>query len=367
MSGAAPYVCIMAGGKGERFWPVSRAARPKQLTNIVGTRSMIAETVVRNQHVTSSERIYVVTTRAQAAAVGAAVPELLPANVVGEPRGRNTAPCIGLICALLAARDADAVLAVVPADHCIPDAARYAQTVRDAAAIAQREQALLTIGIDPAFPETGYGYILAGAAVPYAGATRFSRVEQFIEKPPRARAEELIATGRAFWNAGMFVFRVRDMLAALATHVPAMTAGLTQVTAAARAGDAAAINAAMDALYAAAPAISIDYAVMEKATNVIVAHGAFVWDDVGSWLAVAAHWPRDAQGNATRGAVLTLDTRGSVVRNDAPGVVAVLGMRDVVVVRTADAVLVCPKDRAQDVKKIVQALRADETMRGLVE
>ena len=367
MSNDTLNVCIMAGGKGERFWPVSRATQPKQLMNIVGTRSMIAETVVRNQQVTSLAQVYVVTTQAQAGAVAVAAPELARANIIGEPCGKNTAPCIGLICALLAARDAEAVLAVVPADHCIPDAALYAQTLRDAAAVARRERALLTIGIQPTFPETGYGYILADAPVAFAGPTRFSRVAQFVEKPPQARAEELIATGHAFWNAGMFVFRVADMLAALTTHVPAMAAGLAGVTAAARTGNEHEVAAAMAALYAAAPAISIDYAVMEKATNVIVAHGAFVWDDVGSWLAVAAHWPQDAQGNATRGAVLALDSAGCVLRNDAPGIVAVLGLQDVVVVRTADAVLVCPKDRAQEVKKLVQALQAAPATRGLVE
>ncbi len=355
-------ICIMAGGKGERFWPASRAARPKQLLPIAGTRSLIAETVQRNLQVTDAAHIFVITTREQAADIRAELPDLPPENVLTEPCGKNTAPCIGLVCALLAARDPQTVLAVVPADHIIPDEARYAQTVRDTATMARREHALATIGIAPRGPETGYGYILAGSGLAGDSGTAFSRAERFVEKPPRARAEELIATGRAFWNAGMFVFCVADMLAAFERFVPAMQAGLQRVQTAAGGPDEA---AAIAALYEAAPAISIDYAVMEKAANVIVAHGLFAWDDVGSWAAVADHWPHDGAGNATRGEALALDSSGCVIHNDGGGVVAVLGMHDVVIVRTGDAVLVCPKTRAQDVKHIVQRLQQNPAWRTL--
>jgi len=351
----------MAGGKGERFWPASRAKRPKQLLPIASQRSLIAETAQRNLHVTPAENIFVITTHDQAPDIQKELPELPPHNIIAEPCGKNTAPCIALITALLAARNPDTVLAVVPADHIIPDIARYAQTIRDAAAVAAREHALLTIGIAPRSPETGYGYILAGDGLPTTTPTAFSRADQFIEKPPRPRAEALIATGRAFWNAGMFVFRAADMLDAFARFVPALHAPLQRLS---QAAGSPAQTAAIAALYDAAPSISIDYAVMEKARNVIVAHGLFSWDDVGSWAAVADHWPHDPAGNATRGDVVIVDSSGCVVQNDGAGITALLGVNDLVVVRTADAVLVCPKSRAQDVKQIVQRLQQNPPWRA---
>lgn len=350
----------MAGGKGERFWPASRAARPKQLLPIAGPRTLIAETVQRNLHLAPPDHIFVVTTPDHASHIREELPELPPHNIIAEPYGKNTAPCIALITALLAARNPDAVLAVVPADHVIPDTERYAQTLRDAATIAAREHALLTIGIAPRAPETGYGYILAGEGLPATTSTAFSRAEQFIEKPPRARAEELIATGRAFWNAGMFVFRLADMLDALCRFVPEIANTLHRLVHSAGSPDE---PAAIAALYDVAPATSIDYAVMEKARNVIVAHGLFAWDDVGSWAAAADHWPHDDSGNAARGDVLLIDATGCVVHNDCPGVTAVLGLHDVIVVRTGDAVLVCPKSRAQEVKEIVRRLHQNPDWR----
>jgi mannose-1-phosphate guanylyltransferase len=358
------YVCIMAGGKGERFWPFSRASRPKQLLAIAGARPMINETALRNLELVAADHLYVVTTQAQAPDIAAAVPELPRENVIAEPCGRDTAPCIGLMCALLAARDPNAVLAVIPADHTIPDHAVYSATVCDAAAVARRNGALVTIGIAPRFPETGYGYILAGDPLDAPGATAFSRVERFIEKPPRPKAEELIATGRAFWNAGMFVFRVADMLAEFQRLLPEFGNDLARITFAAGSADCAAV---IEDVYLSAPKISIDYAVMEKAANVAVAHGAFQWDDVGSWAAVADHWERDADANAVRGTVIAVDSSNCVAGSDTEGVIGLIGVHDLVVVRTGDAVLVCPKDRAQDVKRLVQQLRDNPELSGFAE
>lgn len=353
------HICIMAGGKGERFWPLSRDSRPKQFLRIVGEKTMIAETASRNAALVPNDRLYVVTTKDQAKIVVRSLPELPKENIVAEPMGRNTAPCIGLMCALLARKEPEAVLAVVPADHVISDAKRYVRTLRDAMAVACREKALVTIGITPTFPETGYGYILAADSVAHDGPTKFSRVERFVEKPQRARAEELIGTGRAFWNAGMFVFRVADMLGAFRQFMPELHEGLAKIVAA----KPSRLGATIKAVYQHAPSISIDYAVMEKAANVIVAHGAFRWDDVGSWSAVAEHWHRDHAGNVARGDVAAVEATGCVVVNDCPGAVGVVGLDNVVVVRTRDAVLVCPKDRAQDVKKIVQHMRNDHRLR----
>jgi mannose-1-phosphate guanylyltransferase len=349
-------VCIMAGGVGERFWPLSRPSSPKQLLNIIGENPMITDTADRNVLAVPPDRLYVITTRAQADAIAGALPDVPRENIIGEPYGRNTAPCIGLMSALLSARDPDTVMAVIPADHCIPDKEIYARTITDAAVIARGEHALVTIGIMPRYPETGYGYIVAGDALQSDSETVFSRVDRFVEKPPRQHAEELIADGNAFWNAGMFVFRVADMLEAFRKYLPELYPGLEEIRNAAGSDNCTVV---IERVYDTAPSISIDYAIMEKADNVIVAHGAFTWDDVGSWTAAAEHWPNDENGNAVRGEALLLDTEHCVAGNYAEGIIGMIGVKDLIVVRTGDALLVCPRDRAQDVKKLVQKMKSD--------
>jgi mannose-1-phosphate guanylyltransferase len=245
-------------------------------------------------------------------------------------------------------------MAVIPADHCIPDEEIYARTITDAAAVAGREHALVTIGIAPRYPETGYGYIVAGEAMENDSDTVFSQVARFVEKPPRQRAEEMIADGNAFWNAGMFVFRVADMLDAFRRYLPDFYPGLKEIRDAAGSDRCTAV---IERVYDTAPSISIDYAIMEKADNVIVAHGSFTWDDVGSWTAAAEHWPHDETGNAVRGETLLLDTEQCVVGNYADGMIGMIGVKDLIVVRTGDALLVCSRDRAQDVKKLVQNMK----------
>lgn len=354
------YVCIMAGGKGERFWPLSRDAQPKQFLKIVGTRALIAETAARNRALVPPSHLLIMTTKDQAHSVTHAVPNIPAKNIVAEPVGKNTAPCIGLACALIAREHPCAVMAVVPSDHVIADTKLYTQTMREAATIARREHVIVTIGIRPRFPETGYGYILAGARVAHNGSTRFSRVKQFVEKPARPRAEKLIATGHAVWNAGMFVFRISDMLDTFRRFLPRLHVDLSRVVTA----PPALLARAIRDVYAHAPNISIDYAIMEKAHNVIVAHGEFAWDDVGSWSAVADHWRHDSAGNVARGAVAAIDSSGCILANECPGVVGVVGLHDMVVVRTGDALLVCPKDKAQDVKKLVQHHRHDKRLKA---
>jgi len=354
----------MAGGKGERFWPYSRALRPKQLLPIVGSEPLLTATVRRNRAVAEDEAQYIVTTQAQADIVAAAALDMPRENVIAEPFGRNTAPCIGLMCALCAAENPDIVLVVVPADHCIPDDGAYANTIRAAAEMAVKKKSLVTLGIAPQGPETGYGYIRAGESCGEANGIAFAHVKKFIEKPEKAAAEQLLADGDAYWNAGMFVFRVADMCDAFAKHVPAFYKGMQKITAAVKEGD---VERVIEDVYRDAESISIDYAIMEKATNVIVAQTGFIWDDVGSWTAAAAHWQEDEEGNARQGDSVCLDSEGCIIGNDSDGVVGVIGMKDVIVVRTEDAVLVCPKERAQDVKEMVQKLRADDTHKKYVD
>ena len=355
-------MCVMAGGSGERFWPFSRNSRPKQLLNIVGEESLITQAVNRCATFTPHYRIYIVTTKKQAGDTQKVLPELPAENIIAEPYGRNTAPCIGLISALLAAENPDKILGVIPADHWIPDVDIYARIMLEAARVAEENHALVTIGIQPRGPETGYGYILAGEKLESPHKTVFSKVEKFIEKPEKELAEELIATGNAFWNAGMFVFRVGDMLEAFRKFMPEFYENLKKIQ---DAGENS--ESIINEIYDSAPSISIDYAIMEKADNVIVAHGEFNWDDVGSWSSVAAHWQKDEFGNSAKGDYITVDSSNCVIGNEGDGIVGVIGMDNVIVVKTDDAVLVCPKDRAQDVKKLVQKLRSNEKTKKYVE
>ena len=352
-------MCVMAGGSGERFWPFSRTSRPKQLLNIVGDKPLITEAVDRCADFVSYERIFVVTTKQQAADTKKVLPNLPAENIIAEPFGRNTAPCIGLISALISSKNPEQVLGVIPADHWIPDYKIYSRTMKDAAAIAEQTRSLVTIGILPRAPETGYGYILAGEKLKTESETVFSKVDKFIEKPEKHRAEKLIATGKSFWNAGMFVFRVEDMLAAFKKYLSDFYEDLEKIS-----KDPS--EKIIENVYQSAPSISIDYAIMEKADNVVVAHGEFDWDDVGSWSSVANHWQKDANNNSARGNYVAIDSNNCVIGNDGSGIVGVVGMDNVIVVKTEDAVLVCPKDRAQDVKKLVHRLKENEETKKYV-
>jgi len=355
-------VCIMAGGVGQRFWPRSRETNPKQLLNIVGDKPLITQTAERNFVSVSPEQLYVITTKGQAEDISNALETVPKQNIIGEPYGRNTAPCIGLVCALLAAKNPGTVLAVVPADHWIPDADIYSRTICDAAEIASREKALVTLGIKPRGPETGYGYILAGEKIDFSGKTKFSEVNKFIEKPDKKKAEKLISAGNAFWNAGMFVFQVSEMLKAFSDFLPEFYEGLQNISNAAGSESGTGtsnLEKIIEEVYSNAPKISIDYAIMEKAENVIVGHCDFKWDDVGSWSSVSTHWPTDEKSNAVRGNVVTVDSSNCVIENTGRGVVGLVGVDNIIVVQTDDAILVCRKDKDQDVKKLVEKLKAD--------
>ena len=339
----------MAGGSGTRFWPRSRVRVPKQLLAIVGTRSMLQETVARVSPPIARDRVLVVTGRLHARAVRAQLPRLPGEGVLVEPEGRNTAAAIALAAVHVARRDPDAVMAVLPADHAIGGLATFRADLRLALDLAAGTGALVTLGVPPTYPETGYGYVRCGA--PLRGADgRAAEVEAFVEKPDRTRAEALIAEGRTLWNAGIFAWRAASILAELRAHLPAVVAPLE--VAVARGG-----ARALAAAYRRLPAISIDHGVLERARRVVVVRARFAWSDVGSWAALGALWGGRADGgNAVRGRALAVDSRGCVV--DSPRrLVALLGVEDLVVIDTPDAILVCRKDRAQDVRLVVEELR----------
>lgn len=356
------YIVIPAGGSGTRLWPLSRAAYPKFLHPLMGdARTMIQATVERLIPLADSPaRIFVVTGGAHAAQVARQLPQLPADNIVVEPGPRDSAPAIGLAAALIHRRDPDAIMGSFASDHLVRDEERFRRVVQIAAAAA-REGLLMTIGIAPTGPETGYGYIRRGEPLPIAGAFR---VEQFKEKPTRDLAEEWLATGQYAWNAGMFVWRCDALLAELRRQQPALYEGLTRI---ADAWDTPEGEETTAAIWPTLPKVPIDTAVMEGAAafgRVGVVAGDFGWNDVGDWDTLAAILTPADEPNVVLGGSpdrhLAIDTHGTLVAATSGRLIATLGVRDLVVVDTDDAVLVCARDRAQDVKKLVDALRARE-------
>jgi len=344
------YAVIMAGGGGERFWPMSRMRTPKQLLALVTKRTLIEETVARIAPLFRRENILIITNREQAPTIRRLLPSLPARNIIAEPMRRDTAAAVALSAAIVAKRNPRGVMAVLPADHVIQDAPQYRRVLADCLAVAGKQNVLVTIGIKPTAPNTGYGYIETTARTRTARTrTRFFSVGRFVEKPDLATAKKYLATGRYRWNAGMFVWSVEAIQTALAKHMPALTAKLRRLD---RAIDTPRFDAAVRRLYPTLERVSIDYGLMEKASNVVVADGAFAWDDVGSWEALERHLPRDQDGNVARGHFVGLRSANNIVIGDKR-LIATLGVRDLIIVETKDATLVCHRSEAQKIKELV--------------
>ena len=352
------HAVIMAGGSGTRLWPLSRADRPKQLLDVIaeeggGAYSLLAEAFGRLQAVLPTEQIWVCTAARYGDQVRAALPELHADRLVLEPVARDTANAVGLAAALVADVDPDAELAVVSADHVIRPVDRFADALRTAYdLLAVRPRALITLGVTPTSPATGFGYVQKGAPTEVPGA---AEAASFREKPDLATAEAYLASGEYVWNSGMFVWRARTVLDALADHLPESAAGLARVVAAPAGPERAAVLAEV---FPTLPKISVDYAVLEPAAaepgRVAVVDLDVDWLDVGSWPALAHTLDADAAGNAVRGLTVLLDSSGNVVLSDDPDhLVALVGVRDSVVVHTADVTMVCPVADAERVKTLL--------------
>lgn len=338
------YVVVMAGGSGTRFWPASRMSRPKQLLPLGGgAESLLAATVARVAELVPAERTLVVTAKVLREATRRELPSLPEENLLFEPAPRNTAPCIGWATRVILARDPDALVAVLPSDQHVADPAGLRATMRAALAVAEVRE-LATIGITPSRPDTGFGYIETGA--PIASVERAREVSRFVEKPDLARAKEYLASGRYLWNSGMFFFRARAMDEAIRAHLPELARGLDGM------------GADVERVFPGLPSISIDYGVVERieAGRVGVVPGEFGWSDVGSWESAWELASKDAAGNALPEGAIAVDARNNLVQSKKQ--VALVGVDDLVVVETDDAILVLPRSRAQDVRAVVDALKS---------
>ena len=343
---------ILSGGAGSRLWPLSRAALPKQLLPLVGEETMIQATAARTSDHGRFHPPIIVSGAAHAALIadGLAASGYAPAAIIAEPVARNTAPAIALAAEHIAATDPDGLMLVMPSDHVIADPAAFRRAI-DAAAPLAADGWLVTFGITPTGPETGYGYIHFGEALDDAAR----QVARFVEKPDRATATDYVASGEYAWNAGIFLFSAARVLAALDTHAPAIRAA---VTAAMAAADVSGADIVPDAgAFAACPSDSIDYAVMERDPRVAVVPVDMGWSDVGSWSSLKDISAVDASDNVASGDVIAIDTSGCLLRSEGP-VLAAIGLTDLTVVATDDAVLVARLDRAQDVKTVVDRLAA---------
>jgi mannose-1-phosphate guanylyltransferase len=342
------YALILAGGGGTRLWPSSRRSRPKQLLALGGKESLLRGSFRRAQALFGTERTLIITAADQADAIRAELPELPPENVIAEPAARNTAAAVGLGAAAVARRAGEsAVLAVLPSDAFIGDEAGFARTI--ATAVAEARATIVTIGIKPTHPETGFGYLHLG---PERGPGVYD-VGSFVEKPNLDKARQYLAAGTYLWNSGMFFFTAGRMLTEAKRHMPALGEALASYVAAPD------FDRAVAASYPSVPATSIDYGIMEKTEGIRVVPGDFGWNDVGSWAALGAIRDTDPAGNVVSGDAVVADSAGNIVISEAGApLIGVVGVEDLVVVATKDAVLVVKKKDAQDVKKIVEELKA---------
>lgn len=336
---------VMAGGRGTRFWPRSRGHRPKQFLAMVGEGSLLHQTVDRLKPSFRDENIYIVTTEDLAAETRRMLPQLPARNVLVEPEGRNTAPCLALALVTIERSHPGGVMVVLSADHYIPDAATFLEDIDTAVQHAHDARDLVTFGIRPTYPETGYGYIET------TGEGRVVKVQAFREKPPREKAMEYLASGRHFWNAGMFVWTLADMRSEMLRHCPEVLAPLDAWVARGAAPESLA------EAYRQLPKLSIDYALMEKSPKVAVVPARFSWSDVGSWPAVVEFHQPDTEGNVVDGEAILLDSSGCAVFG-GQRLIAGSGLKDLIVVDEPDALLICRRDKAQDVKIIVERLEA---------
>ena len=348
------YALILAGGSGERFWPLSRRNRPKQLLRLVSKRTLLEETLTRLEGFVPDERILILVNVEQEKAVRDLLKKFPKENIIAEPAKRDTAAAVALGSGWVAARDHSATMLAFPADHVISDRAAFQETMKTAAAAAEQMGALVTIGIKPTWACPGFGYIEQGEPIKLRDASKIAvhRVIRFREKPNADLAESFLRKGNFRWNAGMFVWPVPTVLSEFNRHTPELADFISQVR------SAKDLDKVLRDRFEKLPRISFDYAIMEKADRVLVVEASFDWDDVGSWQALARYFKKDEHGNIANRAVAALDSSENIIFNDADATttVALVGVHNLIVVRTSDAILICDRHDAEKIKKLVGKL-----------
>jgi mannose-1-phosphate guanylyltransferase len=349
------HAVIMAGGGGTRFWPRSRAKKPKQFLSLVGEQSLLQQTVERIEALAPPDNTWIITAAAHAAETARQLPALAADRILGEPCGRDTAACIGLGAALIARHDPDAIMMVMPADHVIEPA----QEFRRAAHVAQQTvlehpQALVTFGIPPTFPATGYGYIQRGAELAQRQGIRIFRVKAFREKPDAELAEQFVSAGEYYWNAGIFFWKASTILQALKQNQPNLAAAIGRIADAWRTPKR---DEVFRQEYERLTKISIDYAVMEKAKEVLVVEAPYKWDDVGSWLALERMHPQDADGNTVHARHAGIGTKECVIVGEGDKLIATVGVDNLLIIQDGDAILVADRREEGNIKNLVELLK----------
>ena len=344
---------IMAGGRGERFWPRSRKNLPKQFLSLTDDgKTMIQLSVERLLPIVGIEDIYIATNRDYLPLVREQLPEVPEDNIFCEPVGRNTAPCIALSLAHISKKYEDAVMMVLPSDHLVKYSSLYQTTLRDACEVAEEGPNLVTIGITPDYPETGYGYIKFVNKLDESKGRAFP-VESFAEKPDLEKAKEYLASDDYLWNSGMFLWRISTILDCYKKFLPEIYAGMEKIQSAV---GTEAENAVLDEVFPKLPSISIDCGIMERAENIYTIPGTFGWDDVGSWLALERIKKSNEFGNIVDGNIVTINTKNCIIQG-TDKLIATVGLEDLVIVDTKDATLICDRDHTADIRKVLENLK----------
>ncbi len=346
------YAVIMAGGRGTRFWPKSREKMPKHLLDILGKKTIIQETVDRIGPLIPLKNILIVTSINHSEVIKRQLPNLPEENIIVEPIGRNTAPCIGLAAMHIKKKTPEGVMFVLPSDHYIRDEEAFRRTIAIAGEMAQRKNHLLTIGIKPTGPETGYGYMEQGEIVTSIRGKEIFQVKSFREKPDIEQAKTFLENGSFLWNSGMFIWKVSTILNKIEKLLPDLYKRLKEIENALGTDSEKNI---IDKTYKEITPISIDNGIMEKSDKILLVTGDFGWSDIGSWNALWEMWDKDENGNAVKGRFIGVDSSNSLIYSPDK-LVALVGVKDLVVVETADSLLVCKKKASQDVKKLVEIL-----------
>lgn len=349
---------IMAGGKGERFWPKSRTNLPKQFLSMSGNKSMIQQAVSRLELLMDIQQIFIVTNELYAELISIQIPHLPTDNIIIEPSGRNTAPCIALSSIYIDEKYPNSTIIVLPSDHIVKNESEFIDILKTATRVADRGENIVTLGISPTYPETGYGYIESSNEVSTINDNmEVFKVKRFVEKPDLQTAESYLSTGRYYWNSGMFIWKSNTIIRCFEKYMPELYEFILTIRESINTGMSQDV---IHGEFMKMPEESIDYGIMEKADNIYVIPCKFGWDDVGSWTALDRINDRDEDGNVIKGNILNIDTKRCIIESNNGKLVATLGIEDLIVVDTDDVTLICTKDKAQEVKQLLKVLRMQE-------